>query len=554
MGRHEATASTARPRGPIVVAALTLVALVAAGLWWVTGRSSAPNTQANPTGLSTVSVTPCSTPVTVSVKVAGPIVGAVQVGAELARTAGACATYSVTAEAPAATAAAIAAGKGPTVWIPDSSLWPAQAALKDPKAVSGGPSVAVSPLVLAVPTALADKVSAAPTWAELVGFTLPLAFADPTVSTSSRLALNCAYAALGTSAEARTALGAAMIRLSRTKVAADTDLFARASSGATPATAFPAEEAEVAAYNKAHPTGPLTAALPADGTSSFDHPFLTVGAALSEPVKAGADALLAALRSEAGKAAITAAGYRLALSDSVSPLSTLVGGTPRYLPTPPAEAVSALQRSWAAVGTEMRMLAVVDTSGSMKDPAGASTRMALAHQAGLVALSAFPPGSVIGLWRFGYHLVPPTQDWQEIVPQRGLEEVVNGKDQRTLLVEGFGRLAARPAGSTGLYDTILAAYERAKAGYDPSRVNSVVLLTDGKNEDPRSITLDDLLAKLAAAKDPAKPIVVITVAIGPEADAATLQRVTQVTGGRSYTATAPEQITGVFVDALLNRS
>ena len=81
-----------------------------------------------------------------------------------------------------------------------------------------------------------------------------------------------------------------------------------------------------------------------------------------------------------------------------------------------------------------------------------------------------------------------------------------------------------------------------------------MLLTDGKNEDPRSITLDDLLAKLAAAKDPARPIVVIPVAIGPDADAATLARVTEVTGGRSYTATAPEQITGVFVDALLNRS
>jgi len=200
------------------------------------------------------------------------------------------------------------------------------------------------------------------------------------------------------------------------------------------------------------------------------------------------------------------------------------------------------------------MLAVVDTSGSMKDPAGSSTRMALAHQAGLVALSAFPPGSVIGLWRFGYHLGGPTQDWQEMVPQRGLNDVVGGKDQRALLAEGFATLAARPGGSTGLYDTILAAYEQAKAGYDPTRINSIVLLTDGKNEDPRSITLDDLLAKLAAAKDPARPIVVITVAIGPDADAATLARVTEVTGGRSYTATAPEQITGVFVDALLNRS
>ena len=557
MGRHQTDAPPTRPRWVIPLIALAVVSAGGGGTWWAASRfggdpapPAAPGTAAITSASGT---TACAGSTSVEVAVAGPLLPAVQKAAELAGTAGACATYAVTAASASVTAADIAGGKGPSVWIPDSSSWVTALTAKAPNAVTAGPSVAWSPLVVAMPSAVAGAATSAPTWAQLVSFSLPVQFADPTASASSRLALSSAYAALGTSSEARIALGAAMIRLSRTKVGSDDTLYAQAAAGATPASAFPAEEAVVAAYNAAHTSAPLFAAIPADGTSAFDHPFVTVGSPTAS-VKAGADALLAALQSPAGKAAVSAAGFRSGTTDATAKVAGLIGGAPTYLPAPPAEAAAALQRSWTAVGTEMRMLAVVDTSGSMKDPAGTSTRMALAHQAGLVALSAFPPGSVIGLWRFAYRSGGTNQDWLEVVPQRGLQDVVGGKDQRALLVDGFAALAARPAGGTGLYDTILAAYEKAKAGYDPTRVNSVVLLTDGKNDDPYSISLDALLTTLAAAKDPARPIVVITVAIGPDADSATLARVTEVTGGRSYTATAPEQITGVFVDALLNRS
>ncbi len=557
MGRHEVDDAPIRPRWIIPVVALAVV-VGGGGTWWALARTGEPAAASGQPGTSGASnsaaSTPCATRDEVSVAVAGPLLPAVQAAASAATARGACATYAVAAQAAAATAAAIAGGKGPAVWIPDSSTWLSDIKVAAPKAaLSAGPSVAFSPLVLALPRPLAASVTAAPTWAQVVAFAVPVQFADPTKSASARLALRSAYAALGTTPEARIALGAAMIRLSRTKVESDDLLLTKAESGSTPAVAFPAEEAAVAAYNAAHASAPLGATMPTDGTSGFDHPFVVVGSP-SPAVKSGADALLAALQNDTGKAAVAAAGFRSGPGDATAKVTTLIGGTPKYLPEPPPEAAAALQRTWAAVGTEMRMIAVVDTSGSMKDPAGASTRMDLAHQAGLVALSAFPTGSIIGLWRFGYHLGGPTQDWQEVVPQRPLTETVGDKDQRTLLAEGFAQLAARPSGSTGLYDTILAAYERAKAGYDPKRVNSVVLLTDGKNEDPGSMSIDDLLGKLAAAKDSSRPIVVITVAIGPDADAATLARVTQVTGGRSYTATAPEQITALFVDALLNRS
>ncbi|HOA57019.1 MAG TPA: substrate-binding domain-containing protein, partial [Dermatophilaceae bacterium] len=440
MGRHQTDAPPVRPRWVIPLVAFAVAVGGGGGAWWAISRAGGPSTEAGPAssasgGTAAAVTTPCTSSVAVQVAVAGPLVPAVRTAADLATASGACATYAVTAQSAPTTAAAIAGGTGPNVWIPDSSAWVADLTAKVPNAVTAGQSVALSPLVVAIPKALATSVTSAPTWAQLVAFTLPVQFADPAASASSRLALRSAYAALGTSSEARIALGAAMIRLSRTKVASEDVLYAQATAGATPASAFPAEEAAVAAYNAANAGTRLVAAIPADGTSAFDHPFVTVGAP-SASVKAGADALLAALQSPAGKAAVAAAGFRSGPTDAAPKVDGLIGGAPTYLPEPPAEAATALARSWAAVGTEMRMLAVVDTSGSMKDPAGSSTRMALAHQAGLVALSAFPPGSVIGLWRFGYHLGGPTQDWQEMVPQRGLNDVVGGKDQRALLAEG----------------------------------------------------------------------------------------------------------------------
>ncbi len=366
------------------------------------------------------------------------------------------------------------------------------------------------------------------------------------------MALFSSYAALGTSDQARIALGAAMIQLSRVAADSDTALLQRAKDAPAAAEAFPVEESVVAAYLKANPDAPLTAALPTDGTAQFDHPFVTFSDAL--PEVAGATQLLQkALTSGDAAARLKDAGLRSGPTDPNSPVAGMPAGAPTYLPAPAAPIAAGLLRSWSSVRTEMKMLAVVDTSGSMKSPAGASTRMALAHQAGLIALSAFASGSAIGLWQLGYNLGRMGQDWRELVPTRGMTEVVGGRDQKSILADGFGVAASMPGGATGLYDTVLAAYQAAQAGFDPARVNSVVVLTDGFNDDPSSITLDRLIGQLTALRDPKRPIVLITVGIGPDADQPVLKRITDSVAGRSYSAVQPEQIIPVFVDALLAR-
>ena len=67
-------------------------------------------------------------------------------------------------------------------------------------------------------------------------------------------------------------------------------------------------------------------------------------------------------------------------------------------------------------------------------------------------------------------------------------------------------LPERLGGATGLYDTTLAAVQRVRESYDPEKVNSVLLITDGRNEDENGIDLDTLLAELAKMDDPTKPV------------------------------------------------
>jgi len=89
--------------------------------------------------------------------------------------------------------------------------------------------------------------------------------------------------------------------------------------------------------------------------------------------------------------------------------------------------------------------------------------------------------------------------------------------------------------------------------YDAGRINSVVLLTDGRNEDPDSISDDVLLRTLRAEADPARPVPVTPIGIGPDVDFPALQQIAAATGGKAYLARDPADIRGVFLDAILER-
>jgi hypothetical protein len=73
------------------------------------------------------------------------------------------------------------------------------------------------------------------------------------------------------------------------------------------------------------------------------------------------------------------------------------------------------------------------------------------------------------------------------------------------------------------------------------------------NDDPGSIGEAELLRRLEALVDPQRPVRIIGVAIGQDADLQALQRIAEATGGRAHRADTPEDILQVFSSEIAGR-
>lgn len=90
-------------------------------------------------------------------------------------------------------------------------------------------------------------------------------------------------------------------------------------------------------------------------------------------------------------------------------------------------------------------------------------------------------------------------------------------------------------GGTGIYSALQRAYDvvQAAVSADPDRLYSVVLMTDGENNE--GISIDDLLADLAARPEAVQQVRTFAVRFG-EADLKDLTRIADATGGRVFVA------------------
>ena len=163
-----------------------------------------------------------------------------------------------------------------------------------------------------------------------------------------------------------------------------------------------------------------------------------------------------------------------------------------------------------------------------------------------------PQTSDLGLWVFSTNQTPTT-DWAQLVPLGPLTAKLGTTTRRQLLLAAAPTMPSRVRGDTALYSTALAAFEDVRNTYDPSKVNTVVLMTDGRNVDPGGITLDQLVATLRSEVDPARPTPIITIGIGGDVDVAALQAMSAVTGGKTYLVKDPTDIRDVFLDAVIQR-
>jgi Mg-chelatase subunit ChlD len=271
-----------------------------------------------------------------------------------------------------------------------------------------------------------------------------------------------------------------------------------------------------------------------------------------------AERLLAALHGTSGRQALAAAGFRAPDGTAPPALSRVAGidpSAPADSAAPSARAVAAALRVSRVVTLGTRMLAVLDVSGSMARPlpgAGGASRMQVTRAAASSGLSLYPDDASIGLWVFATDLTRTT-DYRQLVPLGPLGPRPDGVLGRARLGRALADLSYVRGGGTGLYDTTLAAVRAVRTGWDPERVNSVVLLTDGQNDDEHGISLRRLLQTLQREADPRRPVPVITIGLGEDSDRAALAAISRQTGGSTYSASRASDSYRVFREAMGRR-
>lgn len=492
---------------------------------------------------------------------------------------GSCTEVTVKAAEPDGIARALAEsetaspGTLPNVWVPDSSLWLNQARSTPYGAYitpDHAASVATSAVVLAAAEPQARKLgwpNLRVTWAQALqqprGQRLRVMLPDPTRNAVGLAALMAAQPTTVNSPQGRDAYVALLRSLAARTAPRVVDLVRQVTRTTAPAgrssqvVAFPASEQMVWQHNSGNSTALRLAAIyPSDGTLSLDYPYVVIGR--DEDRVAAAEAFRRYLITTEARRSLLRAGFRgpdgvpgpqLSRDKGVDP--TL----PKPVPTPTDTGSFAL-RMWTTVNTDLRMLTVFDVSGSMAEqvPGTNATRMQVTTQAAQQALGLLSDRSEVGLWTFSTHL-NGTEDYARHVDPGPLAEPLDGGvTRRAVLSQTLLQLRPKPDGGTGLYDTTLAAYRAMKETYDPTKLNSVVVFTDGANDDDQGISLEELKNALRKEWDPTQPVVLIYVAFGPDTDPATLKSIAEITRGSVFTANSADEITRVFLESLLKRA
>jgi Ca-activated chloride channel family protein len=313
------------------------------------------------------------------------------------------------------------------------------------------------------------------------------------------------------------------------------------------------DERTVLTYNLSSPRTPLVAVYPEDGVVGIDLTFTPVRGARDTSTRLGANAFRDYLTGDAGQAVLTRHGYR-GVHSGTSPELTVAHGLtpdaqPLAVPASHPDVVAGITAGWQRLQNPGRFLVAMDVSGSMSQtvPGTGRTKLQFAQDAAVRGMQLVPPAAEIGLWEFSTAL-DGSKDYRELVPLGEVGDQLDGQLRLDSLIGAVRGLT--PRADTGLYDSALAAFRAVRQTYSPGEPNIVVLLTDGRNDDPGSLTLADLVATLEAEQDDERPVRFLTIAYGADADTKALARIAAATNGSAYTAPNPADIDSVFFRAL----
>lgn len=493
---------------------------------------------------------------------------------------GQCLNISVTAQESYKFADTLKSGKHPDVqvWVPDSELWVNQvtsAADSDATEATPAGNVASTPVGVAMVPAAAKSLGwpqKTYTWLDLAGATLQddslrLGAADPARSATGLLALTQLSTAAAKVKGGDTQAAAMMKTLSQRISDTDSqvlDTLPRDSSGTEQGNpkrnqALVLSEQSAFAYNGSDGGGSLDLFYPKDGSPRLDYPYNLVDRErLTTDESRAAIRFMTFLNQPAQQRLMEKYGFRTDDEDAPKAVVAKAGGSsPQPYAVAPAEPASdaALQEAlgtWTITVQSARITTVVDASSSMSEPVPGTgqSRMDVTKASLLQALATFTPEDEIGLWEFSTKL-DGDKDYRVLVPTERLGDRVGSGTQRDRLSAAFGSLKPVPNGATGLYDTTLAAYKAATSSYTDGKFNALVILTDGVNQDPGSISRTTLLKELRQLASPERPVPLIMIAVGPEADKEEARQIAEATGGSGHEVSNPAQIQSVILQAIV---
>ncbi|TCB98864.1 VWA domain-containing protein [Micromonospora zingiberis] len=442
-------------------------------------------------------------------------------------------------------------------WLPESTFWLRRARAAGAFEVPAvGSSVASTPVVLAVNDRLARRSgwpAKALTWKSLVGTrarTVQVGLPDPAADPAGVAALLGVRVLADDNRDSAATVAATLRRLAARTFSPEGD------GPLTPGRDLPGRvdviavsEQAVLEHNALTPSGKLVAAYPEIAVPWLDLPYVVLPGTQGRARDAAANFLAELLNTTArdifvGHGFRTASGFPPAMPND----DRLRAEERQPIPLPAEETVTDVLTGWSGVQRSARILTLLDVSGSMAAQVpGGGTRLDATVRAAAEGAALLLDNSELGIWAFATRL-DGDRDYREILPVGPLG------GQRERLVEALDAVRVQPQGGTGLYDSTLAAYRDARRNWTPGRINLVLVMTDGRNEDDDGIGRAAFLAELERMQEPRRPLPIIFIGLGGEIDPEELKAIAKVTGGRVFVTEQPGGMRRIFFSALADLS
>jgi Ca-activated chloride channel family protein len=286
------------------------------------------------------------------------------------------------------------------------------------------------------------------------------------------------------------------------------------------ASAVAMEEVTLNDFNKDRRGQPkLIPIFPKDGTFFSDSPFIVLNAPWVTPAqRQGAEAFQKFLAAKITREVAARSGFRTADDDALPT---------RVLALPEPKVLARIKKTWRADRKPANVLLVVDTSGSMAE----ENKLVEAKRGLQLFLREVAPQDNVGLTTFSTEIA-------ELVPiapigenRARLQQVVDG-----LIADG----------ETRLFDATAAGVETVRKLVDSSRINAVVVLTDGVDTNSAR-PANEVLSEIAGGSEASNHVRVFTIAYGSGAAGSedVLKEIAAASGGKDYTGST-EDIESVY--------